>query len=99
MTVTAPISGSITALAVAVGQFVNDPTAMAMTCRISTTSGSRRTCRRDEIAGVVKGLKADVTLAAYPDETLHGTVQFVDAILAPDTRRERVRIAFANPRR
>ena len=35
-------------------------------------------------------------MAAYPDRSLRGTVLFVSAVIEPDSRRNKVRIAFAN---
>jgi cobalt-zinc-cadmium efflux system membrane fusion protein len=46
---------------------------------------------------VTKGEEAVVSLSAYPDRTLHGKVLFVSDVLEPDSRRDKIRIAFANP--
>lgn len=96
MNVTAPISGTITTLAVAAGAYLNDITAATMTVSNLDTVWVTANVPEQNIGAIDKEQKVDVVLAAYPGETLHGTVQFVDALLAPDTRRGKVRIAFAN---
>jgi cobalt-zinc-cadmium efflux system membrane fusion protein len=45
---------------------------------------------------VTKGQDADVSLVAYPDRPLHGKVLFVGDVVEPDSRRNKIRIAFAN---
>ena len=94
--VNAPISGSITTLAVAPGQFVNDATATAMTLSSIDPIWVSANIPEDELGKIAKGQRADVVLSAYPGEVRHGTVQFVDDVLAADTRRDKARIAFAN---
>jgi membrane fusion protein, heavy metal efflux system len=46
---------------------------------------------------VVKGQSVDVFFTAYPKEVFKGNVLFVSDVLDADTRRTKVRIAFANP--
>jgi membrane fusion protein, heavy metal efflux system len=38
-----------------------------------------------------------VTLSAYPDRVLHGRITSVADVIDADSRRDKVRIAFANP--
>ena len=38
-----------------------------------------------------------MALEAYPGKVLHGKVLFVSDVVEPDSRRDKVRIAFANP--
>jgi membrane fusion protein, heavy metal efflux system len=97
MIVRAPASGAITAVSVGVGSFINDPTASIMTLTNIDTIWVTANVPEADIGHIAAGLPVDVTLAAYPGEILHGKVQFVDAVLAADTRRDRVRIPFANP--
>ena len=94
--VIAPISGSITTLAVAPGQFVNDATVTAMTLSSIDPIWVSANVPENELGKVAKGQDADVALSAYPGEVRHGTVQFVDDVIAADTRRGKARIAFAN---
>jgi len=96
MTVTAPISGSIATLAVAAGQFVNDATATAMTLSNLDNVWVTANVSENQLGQIAPGLAADVSLAAYPGEVFHGSVQFVDNVLASDTRRAKARIVFVN---
>jgi cobalt-zinc-cadmium efflux system membrane fusion protein len=96
MVVKAPMSGAITAVSVGVGSVINDPTAPIMTLVNIDSLWVTANVPESNIGQIAKGLPVEVTLAAYPGERLHGQVQFVDAVLASDTRRDRVRIAFAN---
>jgi cobalt-zinc-cadmium efflux system membrane fusion protein len=50
-----------------------------------------------DVAAIAKDQGADVTLMAYPSRVLHGKVLFVSDVIEPDSRRNKVRIAFANP--
>jgi cobalt-zinc-cadmium efflux system membrane fusion protein len=43
------------------------------------------------------GQDAEVSVNAYPGKTLHGKVLFVSAVIEPDSRRNKTRIAFENP--
>jgi cobalt-zinc-cadmium efflux system membrane fusion protein len=49
-----------------------------------------------DVAAVTKNQDAEVRLTAYPDRTLHGKVLFVSDVLEPDSRRNKVRVAFPN---
>ncbi|HTV85096.1 MAG TPA: efflux RND transporter periplasmic adaptor subunit [Dyella sp.] len=97
MQVTAPISGYVTALSVAPGTYVNDPTTAMMT--ISNLDMVWITANVPEIDSglIAKGQAVDATLWAYPGQVFHGSVSFVSPVLQPDTRRDLVRVAFANP--
>jgi cobalt-zinc-cadmium efflux system membrane fusion protein len=50
-----------------------------------------------DVAAVSKNQEAEVGLVAYPDKMFHGKVLFVSAVIEPDSRRNKIRIAFANP--
>jgi len=50
-----------------------------------------------DIATLAPGQDAEVSLAAYPDRTLHGKVLFVPDVIEADSRRNKARIAFGNP--
>jgi cobalt-zinc-cadmium efflux system membrane fusion protein len=93
----APANGTVTALNVGVGAFLNDATAPLM-----TVSGLDRvfvTAQVPEQALSVlsAGATVDVTLAAFPGQTLHGKALRASPVLEPDTRRAKVRIPFDNP--
>ena len=96
LTVTAPVSGSITALAVASGAMINDPTQPLMTIADLSTVWVTALVPEKDAAAVAKNQSADVSLLAYPDRVLHGRVLFVSDVIEPDSRRNKIRIAFAN---
>jgi cobalt-zinc-cadmium efflux system membrane fusion protein len=94
--VTAPLSGSITTLAVTPGTLINDPTQSIMTIADLSTVWVTAMVPEKDIAAVSKNQDADVSLMAYPDRVLHGKVLFVSDVIEPDSRRNKLRIAFAN---
>jgi cobalt-zinc-cadmium efflux system membrane fusion protein len=97
LTVTAPVSGSITALAIAPGTMINDPTQSIMTIADLSTVWVTALVPEKDVGAVAKNQDAEVRLVAYPDRALHGKVLFVADVIEPDSRRNKVRIAFANP--
>jgi cobalt-zinc-cadmium efflux system membrane fusion protein len=97
LTLTSPISGTVTALNVAAGAVLNDATASLMTVTNLDRLWVTVNVPEDLLGTVTVGQQTNVVLAAYPDQTLHGKVAFVSAALDADTRRAKARIAFANP--
>jgi membrane fusion protein, heavy metal efflux system len=93
----APITGSVTDLEVAAGDFLNDSTAMIMTIANLDTIWVTANVPEKDTSFVFAGQSVDVTFPAYPGETFSGKVLFVSDVLEPDTRRTKVRIAFDNP--
>jgi len=96
LSVTAPVEGSITALAVAPGNMINDPTQPMMTIADLSTVWVTALVPEKDVAAVSKNQDAEVSLVAYPDRVLHGRVSFVSAVIEPESRRNKIRIAFAN---
>jgi cobalt-zinc-cadmium efflux system membrane fusion protein len=96
LTVQAPVSGSIITLSVTPGSVINDPTAPLMTIADLSTVWITAMVPEKDIGVVAKGQDADVSLTAYPDRLLHGKVLFVGDVVEPDSRRNKIRIAFAN---
>ena len=96
LNVTAPIAGTITAVNNGAGAYLNDPTATLMT--ISSLDHVWVTVNVPEnlLAQVHAGQGADITLAAYPGQTWHGTVSTISPVLEADTRRDKARISFTN---
>lgn len=94
--VKAPISGTITALNVGRGAFLNDATAALLT--IANTERVFVTVQVPEnlLGGVSRGQSVAVRFNAYPDKPLVGSVRMVSPLLEPDTRRAKVRIEFSN---
>ncbi|MGO9612404.1 MAG: efflux RND transporter periplasmic adaptor subunit [Dissulfurispiraceae bacterium] len=97
LTLTAPMTGSVTALTTAPGAFVNDLTASLMMIANLDSIWVTANVPEIDIAHIAKGQFVDVSFAAYPGQVFHGTVAFVSAVVEPDTRRNKVRIAFSNP--
>jgi membrane fusion protein, heavy metal efflux system len=96
LTVAAPVAGSITALAITPGTIINDPTQSIMTIADLSTVWVTAMVPEKDVAAVAKNQDAEVHLTAYPDRTLHGKVLFVSDVIDPDSRRNKLRIAFAN---
>jgi cobalt-zinc-cadmium efflux system membrane fusion protein len=92
----APVSGSVTALSVAAGNMINDPTQPLLTIADLSTVWVTALVPEKDVAAVDKNQDAQVTLLAYPDRALHGKVLFVSDVIDPDSRRGKIRIAFAN---
>lgn len=96
LVVTAPVSGSVTTLSVARGNMLNDPTQPLMTVADLSTVWVTALVPEKDAAKVAKGQAADVEVTAYPGKILHGKVLFVSDVIEPDSRRNKLRIAFAN---
>jgi membrane fusion protein, heavy metal efflux system len=94
--VRAPFSGSITSLSVAADTTINDPTAPLMTIADLSTVWVTALVAEKDLASVTKDQDAEVNLVAYPDRTLRGKVLFVSDVIEADSRRNKIRIAFAN---
>ena len=93
---TAPVSGSVTSLAITPGSLINDPTQPMMSIADLSTVWVTAMVPEKDVAALSKNQDAQVSLLAYPDRVLHGKVLFVSAVIEPDTRRNKIRIAFAN---
>ncbi len=96
LSVVAPVSGSVTALSIATGNMINDPTQPIMTVADLSTVWVTALVPEKDVALVAKGQDADVSLTAYPGKVLHGKVLFVSDVLDSDSRRDKLRIAFPN---
>jgi cobalt-zinc-cadmium efflux system membrane fusion protein len=96
LTVTAPVAGSITALSLAPGAIINDPTQPIMTIADLSVVWVTAMVPEKDVGAISKDEEADVSLAAYPERVLHGKVLFVSDVIEPDSRRNKLRIAFAN---
>jgi cobalt-zinc-cadmium efflux system membrane fusion protein len=96
LAIQAPVSGSVTTLTVARGNMINDPTQPIMTVADLSTVWVTALVPEKDVATVAKDQEAEVTLSAYPGRVLHGKVLFVSDVLEPDSRRDKLRIAFPN---
>lgn len=97
LVVRAPVAGSVTTLTVAQGAMINDATQPLMTVADLSTIWVTALVPERNIAEVAKGQPAEVALDAYPGKLLKGQVQFVSDVVEPDSRRDKVRLAFSNP--
>jgi cobalt-zinc-cadmium efflux system membrane fusion protein len=96
LAITAPMAGSITTLAVAPGALINDPTQALMTVADLSTVWVTALAAEKDLGAISKDQQAEVTLSAYPGRVLRGKVLFVSDVLEADSRRNKIRIAFAN---
>jgi cobalt-zinc-cadmium efflux system membrane fusion protein len=96
LSVKAPVSGSITSLAVQPGNMINDPTQPIMTIADLETIWVTALVPEKDISVVSKNDEAEVRLVAYPDQVRRGKILFVSDTVEPDSRRDKIRIAFAN---
>jgi cobalt-zinc-cadmium efflux system membrane fusion protein len=94
--VQAPVSGSVTTLTIARGNMINDPTQPIMTVADLSTVWVTALVPEKDVAAVAKDQDAEVSLSAYPGRVLHGKVLFISDIIEPDSRRDKLRIAFPN---
>jgi cobalt-zinc-cadmium efflux system membrane fusion protein len=75
---------------------INDPTQTLMTIADLSTVWVTALVPEKDVSAVHKDQSAEVTLSAYPDQVLRGKVLFVSDVIEPDSRRNKLRIAFAN---
>jgi cobalt-zinc-cadmium efflux system membrane fusion protein len=92
----ASMSGSITTLSVAPGDMINDSTQALMTIADLSTVWVTALVPEKDVKAVYKDQSVEVSLSAYPDKVLHGKVLFVSDVIEPDSRRNKIRIAFPN---
>jgi cobalt-zinc-cadmium efflux system membrane fusion protein len=97
LTIKAPVAGSLIDLQIAPGAFLNDMTAAAMTIANLETIWVTANVPEKDISFVFTGQTVNVTFPAYPGKVFSGKVLFVSDVIEPDTRRNKVRIAFDNP--
>jgi cobalt-zinc-cadmium efflux system membrane fusion protein len=95
----APCGGSVTALSVAPGIMINDPTQPLMTIADLSVVWITALAPEKDIAEISKDQAAEIGLDAYPDRTFNGKVLFVSDVLEPDSRRDKIRLSFRNPDR
>jgi cobalt-zinc-cadmium efflux system membrane fusion protein len=94
--IVAPVDGVITALNVGHGGNVGDTTTPLFTLSDLSVVWVTANVPENLVGTVRRGQEAEVTLSAYPGQTLHGKVSSVATVLAPDTRRLPVHMTFTN---
>lgn len=97
LTITAPAAGSVTSLQVSAGSYINDPTQTMLTISNLETVFITAQLPETDTRLVAAGQPVDIVFNAYPGEKFHGSVLFVSDVMEPDTRRTKIRVAFANP--
>jgi membrane fusion protein, heavy metal efflux system len=97
LVLTAPEDGVVTTLALSNGAQVSDPTATLMTIANLDHVFVTANAPEADVGAVRPGMDADIMLTAHPDAPLHAKISQVDEVLQPDTRRQKLRIALANP--
>lgn len=97
VTVRAPVSGRIIDLAVAPGEYQNDPAAVLMTVADLSTIWVTANVPEKDIKRVAVGEEVRIDFSAYPGERFAGRVAFIGEVLTPETRSVRVRIRLDNP--
>ncbi|MGX9695741.1 efflux RND transporter periplasmic adaptor subunit [Janthinobacterium lividum] len=91
-----PIAGTVIAMEGAQGGYWNDINAPVMTVAdLSTVWLSANVAERD-LAQVAVGQKTSITVDAWPGKTFEGKVAYVGAVLDPETRTVKVRVAIDN---
>ena len=97
LAVHAPVTGSVIALSIATGATINDDTQPIMTVADLSVVWITALIAEKDLRNVARGQEAVATLDAYPGRVLHGQVLFVPDLIEADSRRNRTRIAIANP--
>ena len=97
LNIKSPITGMVTALNYGRGSYINDSSVPLLTVSNTKLIWVTANIPENLVGRVTKDLPVDVFLPAYPQQTLHSKVSFVNAFLEPDTRRNKTRIAFNNP--
>jgi cobalt-zinc-cadmium efflux system membrane fusion protein len=91
-----PIAGTVIAMEGAQGGYWNDINAPVMTVAdLSTVWLSANVAERD-LAQVAVGQKTRITVDAWPGKAFEGKVAYVGAVLDPETRTVKVRVAIDN---
>lgn len=91
-----PIAGTVIAMEGAQGGYWNDINAPVMTVAdLSTVWLSANVAERD-LAQVAVGQKTRIAVDAWPGKNFEGKVAYVGAVLDPETRTVKVRVAIDN---
>ncbi|PRC93709.1 efflux RND transporter periplasmic adaptor subunit [Solimicrobium silvestre] len=96
LTISTPISGTVTVLNNGAGSYINDATASIMTVANLDHVWVTANVPESLVSTLHKGQNAEITLAAYAGETWQGKISTISAILEPDTHRNKARIIFSN---
>ena len=97
LTLVSPISGVVTAKNVVQGARVSPGEAPYEITDLREIWGMADAYETD-LARIRVGMKASLTLPAYPDRTFSGRVAFIDPLFDPKTRTTKVHLHFMNPK-
>ncbi|MDY7578883.1 efflux RND transporter periplasmic adaptor subunit [Herbaspirillum sp. RTI4] len=93
---TAPAAGVVTALNVGQGSNVNDLTATLMTIANLDEVFVTANAAESDVEAISVGSPVDITLTAYPGRIIKGVVASANALIEPDTRRQKIRVRLRN---
>ena len=94
--VRAPFGGAVITLSVSPGSIINDATQPLLSIADLSSIWVTAMVPENNVAALAKGQDAEISLIAYPQRTIHGSVLFVGDIVEADSRREKIRIAVSN---
>ncbi|WP_246395703.1 efflux RND transporter periplasmic adaptor subunit [Gluconacetobacter tumulisoli] len=97
MKLVSPVDGTVASVNVAAGGNVTDLTAPLLTVEDLSEIWVVASVPEDEIPLVQPGQQASITLAAWPDQVLHGRIDAIEPVLRADTRTMQARIVLPNP--
>ena len=91
-----PIAGTVIAMEGAQGGYWNDINAPVMTVADLSTVWLSANVAEKDLAQVAVGQTSRITLDAWPGKAFDGKVAYVGAVLDPETRTVKVRVAIDN---
>jgi cobalt-zinc-cadmium efflux system membrane fusion protein len=94
--VRAPIGGKVLEIAVAPGEYRNDPNTSLMTIVDLSSVWVTSQVPESSIRLIQKGERIDIELAAYPGELFHGRVERIADTVDPQTRTVKVQTELSN---
>ncbi len=98
LTLHSPASGVVTDKSVVQGQAIRAGEALYTIADLSAV-WIEAEMREGDLAGVRIGTAADISVAAYPERSFQGRVEFIDPMIDPQSRTAKARIAVRNGRR
>jgi cobalt-zinc-cadmium efflux system membrane fusion protein len=96
MMLVSPLDGVVTALTIAPGAQVSDPTATLLTVTNTDRVFVTANLAEDNVGRATVGSEVRIALSVFPAQSIRGRVFAVNTVLEPDTRRQKVRIALDN---
>jgi Cu(I)/Ag(I) efflux system membrane fusion protein len=97
LTIYSPMSGVVTKKDIVMGHRLNEgdmPYEITDLARVWVLADAYES----DLSRIRLGMRAALSLQAYPNRTFTGRVIFVDPILDPKTRTAKIRLEFANPK-